>query len=131
MKSSNPRWKNGKMVLGRRQPERPRKKSRPGKPRQMAKILLAEDDTTMVSLLKTLLNMEGFDVVALDASADVAAAVQSEKPDALFMDVHLGGQSGMHILEKIRTNGETANVRVIMTSGMNMKEECIRSGANA
>ena len=32
----------------------------------MPKVLLAEDDHTMVSLLKTLLKMEGFEVVALD-----------------------------------------------------------------
>lgn len=96
----------------------------------MPKILLAEDDETMVSLLKTLLKMEGFDVVALDVNSDVAAAVQREKPHALFMDVHLGGQSGMKILENIRKNGDTANVRVIMTSGMNMREECISQGAD-
>jgi DNA-binding response OmpR family regulator len=97
----------------------------------MAKILLAEDDATMVSLLKTLLKMEGFDVVALDASSDVAAAVQREKPDALFMDVHLGEQSGMKILESIRENHDISAVRVIMTSGMNVKDECISRGANA
>ena len=97
----------------------------------MAKVLLAEDDATMVSLLKTLLKMEGFDVVALDADSDVAHEVQLEKPDALFMDVHLGDQSGMAILEKIRNNHETANTRIIMTSGMNMKDECIRGGADA
>lgn len=96
----------------------------------MAKILLAEDDATMVGLLKTLLTMEGYEVVALDANSDVAAAVQQEKPDALFMDVHLGGQSGMKILEAIRKNRETANVRVVMTSGLNMKDECLQSGAN-
>jgi CheY-like chemotaxis protein len=97
----------------------------------MAKVLLAEDDEIMVSLLKTLLKMEGFDVVALDVDSDVAAAVEREKPDAVFMDVHLGGQSGMKILEKIRNNGDTADVRVIMTSGMNMRDECIARGANA
>ncbi len=96
----------------------------------MAKVLLAEDDATMVSLLKTLLRMEGYDVVALDVDSDVAAAVQREKPHALFMDVHLGGQSGMKILQKIRKNHETADTRVIMTSGLNMKDECLRSGAN-
>jgi len=85
----------------------------------------------MVSLLKTLLKMEGFDVVALDVDSDVAAAVQREKPHALFMDVHLGGQSGMKILETIRENHDTADVRVIMTSGLNMRDECIRGGANA
>src|SRR4026207_336303 len=71
---------------------------------QMAKVLLAEDDSTMVSLLKTLLKMEGFEVLALDVNSDVPSAVQREKPKALFMDVHLGGQSGLEILETIRKN---------------------------
>ena len=97
----------------------------------MAKILLAEDDKTMVSLLKTLLKMEGFEVVALDVHSDVPAAVQREMPQALFMDVHLGEQSGLQILQTIRSNNDTANVRVVMTSGLNMKDECLRSGANA
>jgi CheY-like chemotaxis protein len=96
----------------------------------MAKILLAEDDPTMVSLLKTLLKMEGFDVVALDASSDVAAEVEKENPHALFMDVHLGGQSGMQILEKIRSNEKNAGIKIVMTSGLNMKDECISRGAN-
>lgn len=97
----------------------------------MAKILLAEDDSTMVSLLKTLLKMEGFEVVALDVHSDVAAAVEKEKPHALFMDVHLAGKNGMQILESIRGKTSNANVRIIMTSGMNMKDECISRGADA
>ena len=96
----------------------------------MAKIILAEDDPTMVSLLKTLLKMEGHEVVALDASSDVAVEVEKQQPHALFMDVHLGGQSGMLILEKIRRNEKNAAVRIIMTSGMNMKDECMSRGAD-
>lgn len=97
----------------------------------MEKVLLAEDDPTMVSLLKTLLKLEGFDVLALDVNADVPAVVQREKPHALFMDVHLGGQSGMEILDTIRKQEELSNVRIVMTSGLNVKEECIHRGANA
>jgi len=97
----------------------------------MAKILLAEDDPTMISLLKTLLHMEGFEVLALDANADVPAAVERERPQTLFMDVHLGGQSGMKILETIRKNQNLSDVRVVMTSGLNVKEECLSRGANA
>jgi DNA-binding response OmpR family regulator len=97
----------------------------------MAKVLLAEDDQTMVSLLKTLLTMEGFEVLGLDIDDDVPAVVRREKPDALFMDVHLGDQSGMKILEEIRSHRDLANVRVVMTSGLDVKEQCIRSGANA
>ena len=97
----------------------------------MAKILLAEDDVTMISLLKTLLKMEGFDVLALDVNSDVPAAVEREKPKVLFMDVHLGGQSGVKILEMIRKNQDLNDVKVIMTSGLNVKDECLSLGANA
>lgn len=97
----------------------------------MPKVLLAEDDPTMISLLKTLLKMEGFEVVALDVYSDVPAAVQREMPDAVLMDVHLGGQNGLQILESIRKNRDLANVRIVMTSGLNVKDECISHGANA
>jgi len=94
------------------------------------KILLAEDDVTMVSLLNTLLKMEGFDVVALQADADIPAAVRVEKPDILLMDVHLLNQSGLDILEQIRTSQDISGVKVVMSSGSNVKEECLRRGAN-
>ena len=96
----------------------------------MSKILLAEDDPTMVSLLKTLLTMEGFEVVALASDSDVPAAILREKPDVLFMDVHLGPQSGMNIVESIRKNPELSGLRVVMTSGLNVKDECLSRGAN-
>jgi CheY-like chemotaxis protein len=96
----------------------------------MAKVLLAEDDPTMVSLLQTLLKMEGFETVALDTEADVLRAVLLENPDVLFMDVHLGKQSGMDIVESIRKDPQIANVRVVMTSGLNVKEECLQRGAD-
>jgi len=96
----------------------------------MAKVLLAEDDKTMVSLLKTLLNMEGYEVVALDVNSDVPAAVQQEHPDVLFMDVHMGKQSGLDVVEAIRKIPELADLRVVMTSGSNVKDECLKRGAN-
>ena len=97
----------------------------------MAKILLAEDDETMISLLKTLLKMEGFEVVEVDVNADVPNMVRQEMPDAIFMDVHLGGKNGLQILESIRKNQDFANIRIVMTSGLNMRDECLSRGASA
>jgi CheY-like chemotaxis protein len=97
----------------------------------MAKVLLAEDDITMVSLLKTLLKMEGFEVSALTTGSDVPAEVGHAKPDILFLDVHFGNQSGVDIIQVIRKNKDLSHLRVIMASGMSMQEECLRAGANA
>jgi len=96
----------------------------------MPKVLLAEDDATMISLLKTLLRMEGFEVVALAADADVPNAIRSEKPDIVLMDVHLSKQSGLDILDAIRNAGDIGQVRVVMSSGANVREECLLRGAN-
>jgi len=94
------------------------------------KVLLAEDDITMVSLLTTLLKMEGFNVVALQADADVPAAVRTENPDILLLDVHLLQQSGLDILDAIRKSEDMSRTRVVMSSGSNGREECMNRGAN-
>ena len=83
----------------------------------------------MVSLLKTLLKMEGFEVIALQPDADVPAAVRSENPDVILLDVHLGPQNGLDILDRICSSPETSATRVVMSSGANVKEECMQRGA--
>ena len=96
----------------------------------MPKILIAEDDHTMVSLLTTLLKMEGFEVIGLDVYDDVPAAVEKENPDAILMDVHLGEKKGTEIAALIRKNPQFSAMNIVMTSGLNMKDECLKSGAN-
>jgi CheY-like chemotaxis protein len=46
------------------------------------------------------------------------------------LDVHLLHQSGLDILETIRKSEDTARARVVMSSGSNVKEECMSRGAN-
>ncbi len=96
----------------------------------MPKILIAEDDATMVSLLKTLLKMEGFEVVSLSVDANVPDVIRAERPDVLLMDVHLSHQSGLEILDVIRSSDDIKDVRVVMSSGAPVKEDCLKRGAN-
>jgi DNA-binding response OmpR family regulator len=96
----------------------------------MSKVLLAEDDETMVGLLTTLLRMDGFEVKALDPDEDVVAAVGRDCPEVLVLDVHLSNQNGLDVLEEIRRVESAHRVRVIMISGLNLKEESLRRGAD-
>ncbi|HUI88930.1 MAG TPA: response regulator [Anaerolineales bacterium] len=94
------------------------------------KVMVAEDDLTMVNLLKTLLKMEGFDVVALNPDDDIVKAVSDRCPDVLLMDVHLSRQNGLEILDSIQKSVMQCDTRVIMTSGLNVKDECLAHGAD-
>jgi DNA-binding response OmpR family regulator len=95
------------------------------------KVLLAEDDPTMVTLLQTLLKMEGFEVFTMDEDADVIADIRQVKPDIIFMDVHLRRRSGIEIAESIRKEQGIEGVRIVMTSGLDMREACLQHGADA
>ena len=97
----------------------------------MPKIMLAEDDTTMISLLETLLKMEGYQVHPLDSDADIIAAVLKDKPDILLMDIHLLHQNGMDVLVKLRATAGGNGVRVVMASGLDFRDQCMARGANA
>ncbi len=96
----------------------------------MSTIMLAEDDLTMISLLKTLLGMEGYRVIALDIDDDVYEAVRRERPDLLLMDVHLPHVSGLEVLDKLRADAEVQDTCVIMSSGMNLEAESLAHGAD-
>ena len=94
------------------------------------KVVVVEDDLTMVNLLKTLLKMEGFEVVALDADSDVVKAVRANCPDVLLMDVHLVHQNGLDILDSMRRSDQPCKARIVMISGLNLREECMKRGAD-
>lgn len=98
----------------------------------MEKIMLIEDDLSMISLLSTLLQMEGFDVAKSkdDSLEKVVAAIKIELPELILLDVHLHQFSGFELLKRLRCDGMIKGVRVLMSSGLDMKEESLQSGAD-
>jgi CheY-like chemotaxis protein len=98
----------------------------------MDKILVVEDDATMISLLQTLLQMEGFQVVTADQGNQegILAAIEREKPALTLVDVHLRQVSGLDILKAVRQDQELKDIKIIMSSGMDFSAECFEAGAD-
>ncbi len=97
----------------------------------MRKVLLADDDFTMVSLLKTLLDMEGYQVMTLlDKPGDILDNIREARPDILLLDVYLGDRNGMDLVHQIRQEPDLKNIRIIMVSGLDKTEECLAAGAD-
>lgn len=95
----------------------------------MQKILLLEDDATMKSLLKTLLEIEGFQVLYPAALTELSIfdALTTYQPDVLLMDVHLMGINGLDLVKKMPSDRP---YRILMTSGMDVEIECAQAGAD-
>ncbi len=96
----------------------------------MTKIMLVEDDPTMISLLNTLLEIEGFEVVRVVDFDNVLQEIRQNQPDLVLMDVHLEDRDGVEVLTAVRADEEVRNVPIIMSSGMDLRDKCLRHGAN-
>ena len=98
----------------------------------MKKIMLVEDDATMLGLLNILLEMEGFVVVNMqdDNPDHFMETIREEIPALVLMDVHLRQINGFDLLQKIKEDPECNEMKVLMSSGIDFKEECERAGAD-
>jgi CheY-like chemotaxis protein len=98
----------------------------------MLKVMLIEDDPTMVSLLTTLLDLEGFTVNAPKNHQlkGILSAIINEHPQVALVDVNLSAGSGLDLVREIRQDPEIKDIRILMSSGLNLKQECIQAGAD-
>jgi len=98
----------------------------------MLKVMLIEDDSTMVSLLTTLLNLEGFMVRTPKnhRMESLLNAIIDERPQIALVDVNLQTGSGLDLVREIRSEPEIKDTRILMSSGLNLKRECIQAGAD-
>ncbi len=96
----------------------------------MAKILVADDDNTMLNLLTTLLQLEGDDPITAREAGDVLALAQSEQPDLILMDVHLRDGNTLSILRSLRSDAKTCEIPILMTSGMDVRDKALAGGAD-
>ncbi len=95
----------------------------------MHTIMLIDDDPTMLRLLKTLIEIEGYKTEAWSGNSNIIPELSSKKPDAILLDVNLRGISGIDLLKSIRSDANFGLVPILMTSGMDYTEECMQAGA--
>lgn len=96
----------------------------------MAKVLLVDNDPTMVSLLKILLELDGHEVLMCSVPSQVLDVVGRQTPDLVLMDVFLTGGDGLALLRQMRASEAMRSLPVVMTSGMELTLECEAAGAS-
>jgi two-component system phosphate regulon response regulator PhoB len=96
----------------------------------MAKVMIVDDDRTTVSLLQTLLELDGYDVMVVGRGLDVIPKAEANRPDLILMDYHLADTHGVDVLRDIRAHATLNDMPVVMASGMDVTDEVMAAGAN-
>ncbi len=69
------------------------------------KILVVDDEESLVRLITYNLNKEGFNTVHAYDGAGVTEIIEREKPDLLILDLMLPEKGGLEICQEIRSSG--------------------------
>ncbi|MCK2166889.1 MULTISPECIES: response regulator transcription factor [Thalassospira] len=78
------------------------------------KVLIAEDEETIVESLSFLMEKEGYDVsVATDGQMAIAMIVR-DLPDMVLLDVMMPGCDGFDVVRAVRENPQTRPVPIMM-----------------
>jgi DNA-binding response OmpR family regulator len=97
----------------------------------MSKLMIIDDDQNTVSLLKILFEMDGFEVASFTDRKNILDDIRATSPDLVLMDVFIFNQDGTELLKEMRSSTDLTDVRVVMSSGMDLTEKCIAAGADA
>ena len=90
----------------------------------MKKIMLVEDDTSISSELKDLLDNAGYNGVVLKDFENSYEEIEKENPDLILLDINIPKLNGEMLLQRIR---KESNVPIIMVTSKNTETDEVLS----
>lgn len=105
-----------------------------GPARPMQRILIADDDAPIRSVLRDLFEDEGYQVEEVDSGQSVLDALKrpaADRPHLVMMDVRMPDKTGLDVLRESRVDGQAGQSIIVMTAygTSNVAIEAMRLGA--
>jgi two-component system, cell cycle response regulator DivK len=87
-----------------------------------AKVLYIEDNIDNMTLVRRVLEIEGYEVIAAETGRDGLDKVQANFPDIVITDINLPDIDGYEITRILKNNRKTSHIPVVaMTANVMQK----------
>lgn len=96
-------------------------------------IYSVEDDKNIGNIIKLTLAKQGYEIHLFETPNDFFNAFNETKPNLILLDMMLPDMSGKEILEKVKSDKENEDIRIIIISAKSMivdKVEALDLGAD-
>ena len=96
-------------------------------------ILVVDDNTDNVEILRAFLESRGFTVAEARDGRTALARLEEVRPDLVLLDVMMPGMDGWEVCRVIKQHPQLSETRVVMVTakgGFEDKFEGLRSGAD-
>ena len=80
----------------------------------MAKILIAEDDAAVRSLIRMTLDSGQTEILEVEDGTAALELARKELPELIFLDWSMPGSTGIEVCRALRENPETAQIKVVL-----------------
>ena len=97
------------------------------------KILIVDDEETIVTLLETILGVHGYESYACKNPAFAVSKAQDVSPDLILLDIAMPGIDGYEICQLLKNNEQTSHIPVLMVTALALNQDKIKgfeSGAD-
>lgn len=91
-------------------------------PKQEPLILVAEDDPTMLKMVRRTLELEGYQVVTADNGKTALQLIKDAKPALVLLDVMMPGLNGFQVCEQAR---QFSGVPIIMVTAKDQLDDVV------
>jgi len=90
------------------------------------KILIVEDEESLLKLESILLTSRGYEVKGVADGKAALTAVMEVKPDLVLLDIMLPEVDGFEVCRQIKSNEATKHIPVIMLTAKKSREDMAR-----
>lgn len=90
------------------------------------KILIVEDEESLLKLESILLISKGFEVKGVANGRAALDAVAAEKPDLILLDIMLPEIDGFEVCQRLKADPDTRHIPVIMLTAKKSREDMVR-----
>lgn len=95
------------------------------------KILVADDEQNIRSLLDDFLKDEGYEVVLAADGEQALQLAETENPQAIIMDIKMPGLDGIEVCKRLKEKEQTKFIPVIIITGFeDNKLDALNMGAD-
>ncbi len=88
----------------------------------MAKILLVEDDLTLLEMYQTKFDMEGHEVRTAVNGEECLQMLEVFRPDLILLDILMPKVNGFHVLKEIKKHPDLRQIPVILLTNLGEAE---------
>lgn len=90
------------------------------------KILVVDDELSMLELLTSVLSKNGYQVASADSGERALECVDEDAPDLIISDVRMPGIDGWEFFRKVRLHPRAQSVPFIFVTGLNTAPDRVR-----